>query len=147
MILVATSGRKPTMRHLGGVHRASLQWMQERLGKHSDRDQTILFYESTDNMSADIYTKAFTNREKWTHALKLINVFDKGLADDPNAMQGWIETRAALGNEVDYIDTSRRFIWSKSGARRRLHEERKSARPVQSTLTTQRVSETQVNLC
>ena len=35
-----------------------------------------LVYERSEFMAADIFTKAFTNREKWDHALKLTNVVD-----------------------------------------------------------------------
>ena len=75
MILVVMSGRNPTMRHLGRVHRVSVSWLHERPGKHPDNDGTILFYDDTHNMSADIYTKGFANPGDWTHALHLINVF------------------------------------------------------------------------
>ena len=58
VILVVMSGRNPTMRHLGRVHRVSVAWIHERIGKHPDNDGTVLFYDDTHNMSADIYTKA-----------------------------------------------------------------------------------------
>ena len=74
MILVTMSGRNPTMRHIGRVHRVSVQWLHERIGKHPDNDGTVLFYDDTHNMSADIYTKFFSAPDKWDHALHLINV-------------------------------------------------------------------------
>ena len=58
---IVLSGRNPTMRHLGGLHRVSVQWLHERLGRHPDKDPTLLFYEDTENMSADVYTKAFSD--------------------------------------------------------------------------------------
>ena len=43
VILIIMSGRNPTMRHLGRVHRISVQWMHENLGKHPNAGSTILF--------------------------------------------------------------------------------------------------------
>ena len=93
MILVVMSGRNPTMRHLGRVHRVSVQWLHERLGKHPDRDTTVLFYDDTHNMSADVYTKGFPNGDNWDHALHLINVFH---ADEltPEFLSNWVSSRA-----------------------------------------------------
>ena len=36
-----------------------------------------IFYESSDRMAADIYTKAFANAVKWQAAIDLINLFPK----------------------------------------------------------------------
>ena len=65
MILIVLSGRNPTMRHLGRVHRVSVQWLHERLGRHPPKDTTLLFHEDTLNMSADIYTKSFSAPDVW----------------------------------------------------------------------------------
>ena len=59
MILIVLSGRNPTMRHLGRVHRVSVQWLHERLGRHPDKDITLLFYEDTANMSVDVLYQGF----------------------------------------------------------------------------------------
>ena len=99
MIMVVTSGRNPTMRHLGRVHRVSLQWLHERLGKHTQRDRTILYYENTDNMSADIYTKASIDATKWSHALQLINILTPAQLK-PEAILAWHERREELLKEV-----------------------------------------------
>lgn len=33
------------MRHLGRVHRVSIQWLHELIGRHLDKDARLLFYE------------------------------------------------------------------------------------------------------
>ena len=93
MIMVVMSGRNPTMRHLGRVHRVSVSWLHERLGKHPDNDGTILFYDDTHNMSADIYTKAFPSPENWSHALHLINIF-RPEDVNPTFLSEWMSSRA-----------------------------------------------------
>lgn len=113
MILVTMSGRNPTMRHLGRVHRVSVQWLHERLGKHPDKDSTVLFYDDTHNMSADIYTKAFSTPDKWDHAIHLINVFHKEELTD-EFLSVWVLERS----HYDRSDESKRVkepIVSKAG--------------------------------
>ena len=39
-------------------------------------DQIDLMYERSDCMAADIFTKAITNKDKWKHALDLVNITD-----------------------------------------------------------------------
>ena len=75
MILVVMSGRNPTTRHTGRVHGVSVQWMNDRLGPHPDSDNVDIFYQDTNFMSADIYTKAFDTAVKWQHACLRINIF------------------------------------------------------------------------
>ena len=40
-----------------------------------NRDPCMLEYCDTNKMAADIYTKAFTNAQKWLSALRLINIW------------------------------------------------------------------------
>lgn len=92
----SSSGRNPTMRHLGRVHRVSVQWLHERLGRPPDKDPTLLFYEDARNMSADICTKGFSAPDLWGRALRLINVFR------PDALNSaflsvWVSERNELG--------------------------------------------------
>jgi len=77
MIMSVMSGRNPSMRHIGRTHGIDVQGLHDRLGPHPGRDNVTLFYESTHNMSADIYiyTKAFKDLAAWSHALQLINMF------------------------------------------------------------------------
>ena len=71
MIRVVETGWNPTMRYLHRTHRVSVAWLHEQL--EPGRDGIELIYEDTNRMAADIFTKAFTNREKWEHAHELIN--------------------------------------------------------------------------
>ena len=59
MIKVVQSGRNPTMRYLGRTHGVSVAWLHETF-KGEDLD---LAYEQSSRMSADIFTKAFTDPE------------------------------------------------------------------------------------
>ena len=78
MIQVVKTGRNPTMRHLGRVHRIAVAWLHERW----EAGDCTLFYEKSELMAADIYTKSFTNKDKWTAVCWLINVVDpKALPD------------------------------------------------------------------
>ena len=72
MIQVCKSGRNPTMRHLGRTHAVDVAWLHERY----EADVFELRYEQSENMSADIFTKAFTDKDKWAHACRLINHID-----------------------------------------------------------------------
>jgi hypothetical protein len=88
MIAVVRSGRNPTMRHLGRTHRISVQWLHEQLGEPNrlvpagDKkgnfaaSKVSLVHTDTNRMAADIYTKAFTDPDKWWKVCKLINVID-----------------------------------------------------------------------
>jgi hypothetical protein len=71
MIQVCMSGRNPTMRHLLRTHRVSVNALHEMIA----RDDVVLLYEESNRQAADIYTKAFTNPDKWRYACELISVF------------------------------------------------------------------------
>ena len=72
MIRVMFTGRNPTMKHLGRVHRVGIAWMH----KQFEQSYLSLMYERTAYMAADIYTKAFNDKDKWDHACLLINIVD-----------------------------------------------------------------------
>ena len=72
MIRVMETGRNPTMRHLGRTHGVSINWLHERFLE----DWNELVKEDTTTMAGDVFTKAFDNKDKWTHACNLINVID-----------------------------------------------------------------------
>jgi hypothetical protein len=72
MIQIVRTGRNPTMRHLGRVHKIAVAWLHEQWVA----GVFIIFYEKTDLMAADIYTKSFTDKAKWQAVCWLINVVD-----------------------------------------------------------------------
>ena len=86
MIRVCETGRNPTMRHLGRTHRVSVDWLHERCSA----DDIDLIPETTDRQAADIYTKTFTNPDKWRHATEAINVFSQTMLKSI-AMRGAID--------------------------------------------------------
>ena len=72
MIRVCHTGKNPTMRYLGRVHRISIQWLYERFGEECVQ----LCYTDTKLMAADIYTKAFKDLAEFNHVRWLINHMD-----------------------------------------------------------------------
>ena len=60
------------MRYLHRTHRISFPWLHESF----ERDDLSLVYELTTRMCADIYTKAFTDVNKWKAACWFINIVD-----------------------------------------------------------------------
>ena len=82
MIRVCETGKNPTMRHLGRTHGISIAWLHEILTLHGN---IKLVYEQSHLMTADIYTKAFSDPARWEHALLLANVLsDKQIKDVKN---------------------------------------------------------------
>ena len=116
MIMVVNSGKNPTMRHIGRVHHVSLAWLHERLGRHKGRDATILFYQTSENMSADIYTKSFKDKPGWTQAQRLINIFAPSDLT-PEKLLAWMIEREGLQNDPAE-DVDQRAGWSKASLRR-----------------------------
>jgi hypothetical protein len=57
------------MRHLGRTHRVAISWPHERFSS----EDVDLFYENTEHMAADVFTKGFVDAAKWMHACGLIN--------------------------------------------------------------------------
>ena len=117
MIMVINSGRNPTMRHIGRVHRVSLSWIHGRLGRHAKRDPTILFYQTSGNMSADIYTKSFKDKPGCTQASRLINAFAPAELNKTSLLAWMIEdTQDLLAEDID-----QRAGWSRASKRRGSH--------------------------
>ena len=58
------------MRHLQRTHRVQVGWIHERYKS----GQFIFAHESGERMPPDIFTKMFSDKEKWTTARQLINV-------------------------------------------------------------------------
>ena len=63
------------MRHLGRTHRVSVDWLHEQFSS----DNIVLLYENTDRQAGDIFTKGFTNPDKWRHAALLVNILPPDL--------------------------------------------------------------------
>ena len=61
MIRIVETGRNPTMRYIGRTHGISVAWLHETFKK----DELTLAYELSSRMCADIFTKGFTDADKW----------------------------------------------------------------------------------
>jgi hypothetical protein len=94
MIRVCESGRNPTMRHLGRAHGVSVAWLSERIQQPDIR----LAYCQTIDMVADIYTKAFADASKWTHACQLAGIVV------PNELKSVIRSRISRLKEISDAD-------------------------------------------
>ena len=65
------SGRNTSMRHMGRTHCVCVAWLHERINDGSISVQ----YCKTNDMLADIFTKAFTDKVKWRQLCEMINLF------------------------------------------------------------------------
>ena len=98
---VITTGKNPTMRHMGRTQNICVKWLHEvftpdpaalpatiarlkaelarleRRARGPPANCTIEYCD-TKLMAADIFTKAFTSREKWLHAIALIGIGPPG---------------------------------------------------------------------
>ena len=86
------------------------------LGVARGRGATILFYQTSENMSADIYTKSFKDKPGWMQAQRLINVFapcDLSL----KRLLEWMQEREQMTNDPAE-DVDQRAGWSKASQRR-----------------------------
>ena len=64
------------MRQLERVHRVAVATIHERMGNPETKDNVQMTYTKSDDMAADIYTKAFVCPGKWAKAIALINLTD-----------------------------------------------------------------------
>ena len=72
-IRMLESGKNPTLRHLGRTHKVDLAWLFEAFkGERYD-----LRYCTTEEQAADIFTKHFSNPEKFAHACRMIGHISK----------------------------------------------------------------------
>ena len=76
MIQIAHTGINKTMRWLSRNHGLAIRHLYDHLGNEETKDDTQLVYTRSEWMAADIYTKAFTSKEKWQKACELVNVID-----------------------------------------------------------------------
>jgi len=96
MLQCVKTGRNPTMRHLQRTHRVQVGWIHEQYKS----GQFVFAHESGERMPPDIFTKMFSDSNKWKAARQLINVvlpseFRK-LMDDNKAIYAEIQERPAL---------------------------------------------------
>ena len=71
VIQILKTQKNPILRHLHRTHRVNVSWFCEAFRNLKEAE---LMYCKTDEMAADIFTKAFTNRIKWNAALELIGI-------------------------------------------------------------------------
>ena len=69
-IQIIKTGRNPTMRHISRTHGVNVAWLHDCYVTN----KFGMIYQKTDGQSADIFTKAFRDAEKWKHACDLIGV-------------------------------------------------------------------------
>ena len=70
-IQILKTQKNPTLRHLNRTHRVNASWLCEVFRNLNEVEPK---YCKTDEMAADIFTKAFTNPIKWNAALDLIGI-------------------------------------------------------------------------
>ena len=86
MIQALRAGRNPTMRHLGRTHRVSIGFLYEQL----NTGDFELCYEVSSRMAAEIYTKAFTDAQKWAVVREVFNIIDPCISSDSKAFSDLI---------------------------------------------------------
>ena len=74
MIRVIETGRNPTMRYLHRTHRISIATLHEIITGQVSDAKINCEYTTSAEMAADIFTKGFTDKTKWTHAVKPVGV-------------------------------------------------------------------------
>ena len=67
-IRIISTGKSQAMRHVGRTHRVDLAFLHEA----KENKHIIVNPCPTDYMCADIFTKTFTNKQKWEQVAKLI---------------------------------------------------------------------------
>ena len=66
--LAIRTGKTVSLKHLNRTHRVDIAWLHERLN-----DEAFVLHDcESSKMRADIFTKPFTDKGKWTHACEQI---------------------------------------------------------------------------
>ena len=98
-IAIIRSGKNPTMRHIQRTHDVSVKWLSDQFKILKHRLKLINC--DTNEQSADIFTKAFDNKDKWTKVCQLIGFGGfKPLTSEriPKLRGGFCRTRNASQN-------------------------------------------------
>ena len=75
MIRVIQSGRNPTMRYLHRTHRISIAALHELITGQTELSKVVgCEYTNSTGMAVDIFTKGFTDKNKWLHATRSIGM-------------------------------------------------------------------------
>ena len=104
------------------LYRVSAQWLHARIGRHPDKDPTLLFYEDTANMPADVYTKGFSTPDSWGRAICRIKVF-RPHEIEPSFLGAWLDERHEIGR-ANSVHETRQFIVAKQAQKRDAQREK-----------------------
>eukprot|EP00974_Lingulodinium_polyedra_P074690 7237371-Lingulodinium_polyedra.AAC.1 len=75
MIRVIKTGRNPTMIYLHRTRRISIAVLHEILNGHGNLDKKVdIKYTPFCDMAAYTFTKGFTDKVKWHHAIRAIGI-------------------------------------------------------------------------
>ena len=69
-IQIIKTGKNPATRHMGRTHRVQSAWLHEVF----QEPDCILSYQPTDGQASDIFTKAFTDVDKWSSVCGLVGL-------------------------------------------------------------------------
>ena len=78
MIRVIETGRNPSMRYLHRTHRISIATLHEIITGQVSDTTINCEYTTSAEMAADIFTKGFTDKNKWNHATRSVGIIDVG---------------------------------------------------------------------
>jgi len=92
-IHAAKTGRNPTMKTLERNFGVSVAWLNERLKS----GEYVIVHCGSKNMSADIYTKGFTDKCLWERLNQLTNVFT------PEQIKNFNINPAVIKDEEDIV--------------------------------------------
>ena len=69
---IVTTGKNPTIRHMGRTHKVDIAWLHERIRKES----MVVEVTNSEEQAADIFTKYFPagKAREWNNNLRLIGV-------------------------------------------------------------------------
>ena len=113
-IQLLRSGKNPSMKHANRTHKISFMSIHETM--MNDPKYLRLFYCDTNDMCADIFTKAFTNPDKWDHARRLIGVYKPGECNQFSRSQPLDKDHRKIGAPKDDPDGTQQAAQAKANA-------------------------------